>query len=415
MGAKDGRIGTFLDKRRKLHADAALAEAKLRILLENISGGVAVYQAINDGEDFVFTDFNSAAEQIEHISKEQLLGKSVVEVFPGVKDIGLLDIFRRVWKTGTPEYLPVSIYKDDRITGWRENHVFKLPSGEIMAIYDDVTRHKQNQFAIKMSEQCFRAIADYTYGWEVWISPAGRPMWTNPASQRVTGYLPAEILTMTDYPQPIVYQKDRERMQRAFLSALKGSSGNCVQFRLLHKNGKIFWAEMSWQPIYDEKGAPLGHRESVRDVTARREAEEALKKSEHEKQTILDSIPEHVIHYDKELTILWANHAACRSAKMRREELIGNSCYDVWSREDVPCDGCPVLEAIRTGCNQEGERATPDGRMWFIQGSPIFNEYGAVVGAVEVTMEITQRKRIEESLRKSEEKYRRFVNSHHGH
>jgi len=415
MGARDGRIRTFLDKRRRLYADAELSRAKLRILLENVSSGVVVYQAINDGEDFIFTDFNSAAEQIEHVSKKELLGKSVLDVFPGVRDFGLLEIFKRVWKTGTPEHLPVSIYKDNRITGWRENYVFKLPSGEIMAIYDDVTRHKQNQFAIRMSEQCFRAIADYTYGWEVWISPAGRPMWTNPAAERVTGYSPAEILTMTDYPQPIVYQKDAERMKRAFLSALKGSSGNNVQFRLQHKNGKILWAEISWQPIYDEKGASLGHRESIRDVTARREAEDALKKAEHEKQTILDSIPEHVIHYDKELTILWANQAACRSAKMIREELIGKSCYEIWSRNGEPCEGCPVMEAIRTGCNQEGERTTPDGRIWFIQGSPILNEHGVIVGAVEVTMEITQRKRIEESLRKSEEKYRRLVNSHHGH
>jgi len=163
MGAERGKIRTFLGKRRRLHDDAKLARTKLKILLENVSSGVAVYQAVNNGEDFIFTDFNGAAEQIEQVKKEDLLGKSVLEVFPGVRDFSLFETFQRVWRTGTPEHHPVSIYRDRRITGWRENYVFRLPSGEIMAIYDDVTRDKQSQFAIRVGEQCFHAIADYTY------------------------------------------------------------------------------------------------------------------------------------------------------------------------------------------------------------------------------------------------------------
>jgi PAS domain S-box-containing protein len=267
------------------HSEEQIKEyqAKFKVLFENVCSGVAIYEARNDGEDFIFVDFNPAAEQIEHIKKEELIGKSVTEVFPGVKQFGLFDVFKRVYKTGTPEYHPISVYKDERIAGWRENHVYRLPSGQIVAVYDDVSSRKRTELVARMTDQCFRAIADYTYDWEVWIGPPGRMLWTNPAAQRVTGYSIKEIMAMSDYPSSIIYGQDRDRIERAFHSALKGSTGNDVQFRIVRKDGKIIWVEMSWQPIYDDSGGSLGHRESIRDITARKEAEEALEKAKEKK------------------------------------------------------------------------------------------------------------------------------------
>jgi PAS domain S-box-containing protein len=262
------------------HPEEELKEyqAKFKVLFENVCSGVAIYEARNDGEDFVFVDFNPAAEQIEHIKKEELIGKSVTGVFPGVKEFGLFDVFQRVYKTGTPEHLPVSVYKDERVAGWRENYVYRLPSGQIVAVYDDVSTRKRTELVARMTDQCFRAIADYTYDWEVWVGPPGRILWTNPAVQRVTGYSIKEIMAMSDYPGSIVYEQDRDRIERAFRSALKGSTGNDVQFRIVRKDGKVIWGEISWQPIYDDSGGSLGHRESIRDITSRKEAEEELEK-----------------------------------------------------------------------------------------------------------------------------------------
>ena len=254
-------------------------QAKFKVLFENVCSGVAIYEARNDGEDFVFVDFNPAAEQIDHIKKEELIGKSVTEVFPGVKQFGLFEVFRRVYKTGTPEHHPVSVYKDERIAGWRENYVCRLPSGQIVAVYDDVSTRKRTELVTRMTDQCFRAIADYTYDWEIWVGPPGRMLWTNPAAQRVTGYSIKEIMAMPDYPGSVVYEQDRDRIERAFRSALKGSTGNDVRFRITRKDGKVIWVEMSWQPIYDDSGNSLGHRESIRDITARKETEDALEKA----------------------------------------------------------------------------------------------------------------------------------------
>jgi PAS domain S-box-containing protein len=264
---------------RNLREELEEYQAKFKILFDNVCSGIAIYEAVNEGEDFIFVDFNRAAEEIEHIKKQELAGKRVTDVFPGVKKFGLLDVFQRVYKTGIPEHHPVSIYKDERIAGWRENYVFKLPSGRIVAVYDDISASKRTKLISQMTDQCFRAIADYTYDWEVWVGPSGRVLWTNPAVKRLTGYNIKETMSMSDYPGAIIYEQDRERILKAFKSALKGSTGNDVEFRIVRKDGKIIWTAISWQPIYDDKGHSLGHRESIRDITARKEAEQALEKA----------------------------------------------------------------------------------------------------------------------------------------
>ena len=137
--------GTIQDITERKHSEEILRESETRLqdLFENLSSGVAVYRASPDGRDFFFTAFNRAAERIENMQREDLLGKNVVEVFPSITEFGLLEALRRVWQSGAAEHLPISFYHDDRITGWRENYIYKLPSGEIVAIYDEVTREKQ--------------------------------------------------------------------------------------------------------------------------------------------------------------------------------------------------------------------------------------------------------------------------------
>jgi len=114
-----------------------------------MSSGVAVFRAENDEADFVFVDFNPGAEIIDKIKKQDVIGRPVNEVFPGVTEFGIIDVFRRVWRTGEPERHPQSIYKDERIAGWRENYIYRLPSGEIVAIYDDVTERRQEEESLQ--------------------------------------------------------------------------------------------------------------------------------------------------------------------------------------------------------------------------------------------------------------------------
>ena len=135
------------DRQRTLQTAKHFAdnEARLMDMFEHLNSGVALYRASPDGRDFTITAFNPAAERIEKIGSEEVIGRNVAEVFPGVSKMGLLEALRRVWQSGMAEQCPVSFYQDDRISGWRENYVMKLRSGELVAIYNDVTERKQEE------------------------------------------------------------------------------------------------------------------------------------------------------------------------------------------------------------------------------------------------------------------------------
>jgi len=143
----------------------------------------------------------------------------------------------------------------------------------------------------------------------------------------------------------------------------------------------------------------------------RKQVEEAPKRAEQEKESILNSLVEHVIHEDTTMKILWANQAACESAGLSLEELMGRRCYEIWPKRGTPCPDCPVIRAMETGQPQKVEKTTPDGRSWFIRGYPVRDVNGDVTGAVEVTLEITEREKAERALKESERKLRGVIDT----
>lgn len=153
-----------LEEMRK-QSDAALQEreALYRAVFENTVDGIAIYDAVDDGMDFIFTDINKGSETIDNIKREEVISRSILEVFPGVEEFGLLEVFRRVWATGTPEHHPISMYQDDRIAGWREHFVYKLPSGEIASVYHDETNRRIAEESLKRSEIQLRETKEYCY------------------------------------------------------------------------------------------------------------------------------------------------------------------------------------------------------------------------------------------------------------
>ena len=137
--------GIVVDITERKRAEAAVAEneARFRGLFSRMPSGVAVYETREEGEDFVIKDMNRSSERLCGVTRDQIVGRPVGEVFPSVRDFGLFEVLQRVWRTGVPERLPVALYQDNRIAEWFENEVYKLPSGEVVAMFDDVTEKKQ--------------------------------------------------------------------------------------------------------------------------------------------------------------------------------------------------------------------------------------------------------------------------------
>lgn len=148
-----GIMGVFTDitKLKKAKINLENSESRFRNLFNNMSNGVSIFETKDNGSHFIFKDFNEAAEIIEGLSKVEVLGKEISSIFPGIEDFGLLDVFKRVYKTGVPEFHPISYYKDGRIEGWRYNYVYRIPSMEIVTVYDDVTEQKESEEKLRDS------------------------------------------------------------------------------------------------------------------------------------------------------------------------------------------------------------------------------------------------------------------------
>ncbi len=137
--------------------------------------------------------------------------------------------------------------------------------------------------------------------------------------------------------------------------------------------------------------------------------DEILKSVDKVRALVLDSVSELVTLMDLDLKILWGNRAAAESLGLEPQQLIGRHCYELWHGRDEACVVCPVMAALNLGRPESGDVITPDGRMWHINGYPVRNPAGEIVGVAEVTSDITEFKRTTVELRKSEEKFRNLV------
>jgi PAS domain S-box-containing protein len=271
----------------------------------------------------------------------------------------------------------------------------------------EVEERKRTELALRMSEQRFCAIANYTYGWELWVSPNGRILWANSAAERVSGYTSEELTGMKDWVGRLVFIENRSKLYRAMAGARQGSSGKELQFRLIRKDGVVRWCEVSWQEIFDNKGVSQGYRASISDITERKESEDALRISERMRKLVLDTIPVSVFWKDLNSVFLGCNENFAHDAGLESvDEIIGKTDDDmVWETEAelYRRDDGAVISSGEAKINFE-EPQTREGTSAILRTSkiPLRDDTGNIIGVLGTYEDITMEKQSREALAESE-------------
>lgn len=175
------------------------SDARFRGFFENLPMGVAFYKPSEDGRDFIFSDFNPEAEHLEGVAKKEMIGKKITEGFPGVEELGLLEVMRQTAADGKPRTLTSSYYKDDKRRGWRENTVCRLPDGQITAVYRDTTEREEARLVLRESEERYRAVAEYANNAICILDAQGRFLWLNDHMLSVGGYSREDYLAADSF------------------------------------------------------------------------------------------------------------------------------------------------------------------------------------------------------------------------
>lgn len=248
-----------------------ISEARFRALFEQMPSGVAVYEAVDNGDDFIFKDLNRAAEKIDNIKREELIGKRVTEAFPGVEELGLFGVFKHVWQSGKAEELLDGSYNDDNtIEVWRDNRVYKLPSGDIVTVYDDITNRKQAE----VQNALISTVYENTSEAIVIADSNSRIIDCNRAYSEITGYSLEEVKGKN--PSLISSGQQKEEFYQNMWKSIKETGGWSGEIWDRRKNGEAYPQWLSINAVVNPDGI-LSHYVGVfTDISNIKETERKL-------------------------------------------------------------------------------------------------------------------------------------------
>jgi PAS domain S-box-containing protein len=284
--------------------------------------------------------------------------------------------------------------------------------GGTIVFTEVITEKMRQEQELMESRERFHAIADYTYDWENWVDNGGNLLWVNPAVERVTGYTAEDCLKMEDFPIPIIFDDDREKVGNYFRMATSGLTGDDFDFRIRRKDGKIVWAAVSWQPIYDSDGNSIGHRSSIRDISKRKKIEERLRLSEKKYREMYENLPDASAAVDLQGRIMEFNPAFKALLGYETDNDIYSLTYEEitppeWHKAEKNIIENQVLKRgysdlyEKEYIDNRGNRIPVELRTFLIE-----NEKGEPEGMWASIRDITERKRLEKLTLERESHYR---------
>ncbi|MBN2382026.1 PAS domain S-box protein [bacterium] len=322
----------------------------------------------------------------------------------------------------TKEKFPLTEDDLDNITTFSSEHLFRHKDGRAVmcnvngriirdqgrekpdhyfeAFFEDITERKNAEQALKEGEEKYRTLIENSNDIIFNLDPEGRFTYISPQVE-LLGKTPEEILSMTIFD--LVLPEEQEHILHDLCEIMYQERGIPSQFRIYDQAGKIHWFENCGRVVKDDQGHVKGFTGILREITARKEAEEALSESQLTNQALVNSIPDLMFRVSSEGIFLDYYASQVEMLAMAPEQFLGKSAREVLS---------PEL-AEMTLANIEKSRAS-DGEMQVYEYSievPLHSGhqryYEARMLAINpkefliIIRDITDRKRAEMELRDS--------------
>lgn len=186
----------------------------------------------------------------------------------------------------------------------------------------DISENKKLQQNIEEARSRLLTIANYSYSWEIWMTPEAKPLWISPSVERITGYTPEECYAMDDYPYPLVHEDDRGWMRKAAAEGGRLQENRSFEFRVRRKDGGVRWCMLNSNPAYDEAGKMVGVRASMADITEMKQLQGELKKTAEDLSIIADYSYAWELWWSPDNEILWQNPAVTKITGYTPEEYL---------------------------------------------------------------------------------------------
>ena len=277
----DGRYhAIFRDVSERKQAEEKLKqnEIRFRSLFENMSNNVAIFEVVGNGEKFIFKNFNSAAEKLENIKREDIIGKEAAIVFPSLNEYKLNDSFKRVWNTGNPEHRPIIVNDSfGELLSWTENFIYRLPSNEIVVIYDDITERKKAEIDLTKTKERYQIATEETLVavWERNLETGVGH--ADPVLFDILGYPTPNVIDSFSVWREYIHPKDYLQIQKQNSDLMYGKIKELnFKFRARHKDGSTRWFLDKGVALRNKNGEATRLIGTISDITQQQKNEDEL-------------------------------------------------------------------------------------------------------------------------------------------
>ena len=285
--------------------------------------------------------------------------------------------------------------------------IFKDVSGENRAslIIRDITKRKKTEEALKESEEKFRSLVESTSDWIWQVDKNAVYTYSSPKVKELLGYEPEEVLGKK--PFDLMPKDEALEISKIFEEIAK----NKKPFRGLencnvHKNGNLVLLETNGTPILNERGRLIGYRGIDRDITERKKAEEELYRSRELLSSIINSSDSAIFARDINERMILLNNAQSRAYNIPKERALGTTPYDIYPRDVADKLVAWDKKVLTEGKSVRFEETVPLGKVQHTFATnkfPLRDSDGKIYGLGAVVTDITERKKDEIALRRSEE------------